>query len=104
MKNTNDKDKFAMKKLVSISAEPARNEIARLAYYFFEKSGRQHGHDVEHWLEAQAHLCTDSSHIAAFPQKLNQSNESEKMNLAKVRSVLLLGAASIHLLPPVSQG
>ena len=93
-----------MKKLVPIAAQPTPDEIARLAYYFFEESGRQHGHDGEHWLQAQAHLCTDSSHVAAFPQKLNQSNESEKMNLAKVRSLLPLGAASIHLLPPVSQG
>ena len=44
--------------------KPARQEIATLAYYLFEERGRAHGHDVEDWLAAEAHLCTDEKHCA----------------------------------------
>jgi hypothetical protein len=35
---------------------PSRDEIARLAYYFYETRGRPHGHDVDDWLSAQREL------------------------------------------------
>ncbi len=51
-----------MNRSIRIIAQPTQEEIARLAYYFYEESGRQEGHDVEHWMQAQAHLATDSVH------------------------------------------
>jgi len=30
-----------------------REEIARLAYEIFEREGRVHGRDLDHWLEAE---------------------------------------------------
>lgn len=30
-----------------------QKEIQKLAYELFEKSGRSHGRDIEHWLEAE---------------------------------------------------
>jgi hypothetical protein len=36
--------------------EITADEIARLAYRFFEESGREDGHDLEHWLRAEAEL------------------------------------------------
>ena len=30
-----------------------REEIARAAYYLYERSGWLHGRDTEHWLEAE---------------------------------------------------
>jgi Protein of unknown function (DUF2934) len=35
---------------------PSRDEIARLAYHFFETRGRRHGHDVDDWLAAAQEL------------------------------------------------
>jgi hypothetical protein len=35
---------------------PSRDEIARLAYHFFETRGRRHGLDVDDWLAAEQEL------------------------------------------------
>ncbi len=33
--------------------ESVQDKIARVAYELFEKSGRTHGKDIEHWIEAE---------------------------------------------------
>jgi hypothetical protein len=35
---------------------PSRDEIARLAYHFYEKNGRLDGHDLDDWLSAEQEL------------------------------------------------
>ena len=35
---------------------PSRDEIARLAYHFYETRGRHDGHDVDDWLSAEREL------------------------------------------------
>jgi hypothetical protein len=35
---------------------PSRDEIAELAYQFYEKRGRREGHDVDDWLSAERQL------------------------------------------------
>jgi hypothetical protein len=35
---------------------PSRDEIARLAYRFYETRGRRDGHDVDDWLAAEREL------------------------------------------------
>ncbi len=35
---------------------PSRDEIARLAYQFYEIRGRRHDHDVDDWLSAEREL------------------------------------------------
>jgi DUF2934 family protein len=35
---------------------PSRDEIARLAYRFYETRGRRDGQDLEHWLAAEREL------------------------------------------------
>ncbi len=35
---------------------PSRDEIARLAYEFYETRGRRDGHDVDDWLSAEREL------------------------------------------------
>jgi hypothetical protein len=35
---------------------PLRDEIARLAYHFYETRGRREGHDVDDWLSAEQEL------------------------------------------------
>jgi hypothetical protein len=36
---------------------PSRDEIARLAYYFYETRGRRDGLDVDDWLAAEQELA-----------------------------------------------
>ena len=38
------------------AVKPSHDEIARLAYNLFSASGYMPGHDVEHWLQAEAQL------------------------------------------------
>jgi hypothetical protein len=40
-------------KKTSSAKESAQDKIARVAYELYEKSGRIHGKDIEHWLEAE---------------------------------------------------
>jgi Protein of unknown function (DUF2934) len=35
---------------------PSRDEIARLAYHFYETRGRRDGQDVDDWLSAEQEL------------------------------------------------
>ncbi len=37
-------------------AHPSRDEIARLAYHFYEARCQQHGHDIDDWLFAEQEL------------------------------------------------
>lgn len=37
----------------SSAKESVQDKIARVAYELYEKSGRVHGKDIEHWLEAE---------------------------------------------------
>jgi hypothetical protein len=47
-------------KPAAVRKRPGKNEgnleeaIARKAYEIFEERGREHGKDLEHWLEAEA--------------------------------------------------
>jgi len=36
---------------------PTHEEIAQLAFSLYESRGRQHGHDVEDWLQAEQELA-----------------------------------------------
>jgi hypothetical protein len=36
---------------------PSRDEIARLAYHFYEMRGRREGRDVDDWLAAEQELA-----------------------------------------------
>ena len=65
----------------SPAIEPRREEIAKVAYYFFEERGRQHGYDVVDWLRAVAHVCTDEKHA----QGICPTEESEAPNETKQR-------------------
>ena len=35
---------------------PSRDEVARLAYHFYERHGRREGHDLDDWLSAEREL------------------------------------------------
>jgi hypothetical protein len=38
---------------------PAADEVARRAYFSYVNQGSRPGHDVQHWLEAEAHLLSE---------------------------------------------
>ena len=42
-----------MAKYTGGRARPSRDEIARLAYHFYETRGRRGGKDVDDWLSAE---------------------------------------------------
>jgi hypothetical protein len=39
--------------------EPSPDEVARRAYFTYVNQGSRPGHDVQHWLEAEAHLLAE---------------------------------------------
>jgi Protein of unknown function (DUF2934) len=45
-----------MTKYTGGQERPSRDEIARLAYQFYETRGRRDGHDVDDWLSAEREL------------------------------------------------
>jgi hypothetical protein len=42
-----------------ISFTPSPDEVARKAYFVFENEGSQPGHEVQHWLKAEADLIAE---------------------------------------------
>jgi hypothetical protein len=38
---------------------PSPDEVARKAYFAYENHGSQPGHEVQHWLKAEADLIAD---------------------------------------------
>jgi hypothetical protein len=38
---------------------PSRDEIARLAYFFYQMRGRRDGRDIDDWLAAERELTRD---------------------------------------------
>ena len=42
-----------------VSFVPSPDEVARKAYFSYENEGSQPGHDVQHWLKAEADLIAE---------------------------------------------
>ena len=42
-----------------IDFTPSPDEVARRAYFSYVNQGAQPGHDVQHWLEAEAQLVAE---------------------------------------------
>ncbi len=42
-----------------IDCAPSADEVARRAYFSYVNQGSLPGHDVQHWLEAEAHLLAE---------------------------------------------
>ena len=43
------------------SFTPSPDEVARKAYFAYENNGSLPGHEVQHWLEAEAQLLAERS-------------------------------------------
>ncbi len=42
-----------------IDFAPSPDEVARKAYFSYVNQGSRPGHEVQHWLEAEAHLLAE---------------------------------------------
>ena len=42
-----------------INFTPSTDEVARKAYFAYENQGSQPGHEVQHWLKAEADLIAE---------------------------------------------
>ena len=41
---------------------PSPDEVARRAFFAYENQGSQSGHEVQHWLQAEADLIAERNH------------------------------------------
>jgi hypothetical protein len=55
----------SLKSLPNRSATMTDGDIARRAYELYEKRGREHGHDLDDWLQAERELQDALSSTAA---------------------------------------
>ncbi|MCI0539995.1 MAG: DUF2934 domain-containing protein [Verrucomicrobiales bacterium] len=69
-------------KKVKRSNSLSHDEIAKLAYSFFEERGHKHGHDVEDWLAAEAHVCTDNKHVSSSAKIVREQGEQKSNGFA----------------------
>jgi hypothetical protein len=55
----------------AIDSVPSPDEVARAAYLKYLNQGSLPGHDVQHWLEAEAHLLAQRNHtrVHGFPNQ-----------------------------------
>ncbi|MDP2665716.1 MAG: DUF2934 domain-containing protein [bacterium] len=52
--------------------KPTREEIARCAYLIYESRSREHGRDLEDWLEAETQLIADRNQEIETDEQTNQ--------------------------------
>ena len=58
--------KIRFAQMPDIGSEELTEEIIRKhAYELFEQHGCEHGHDLEHWLEAEAQVMGKKSSVSA---------------------------------------
>lgn len=55
-----------------IDFAPSTDEVARRAYFIYVYEGASPGHEVQHWLEAEAQLLAERNHTAV-PDLLNRT-------------------------------
>jgi hypothetical protein len=79
------------------------DEIAKVAYELFERDGRQHGKDQEHWLEAEriVHERKNTKKVGTKSKKAKVS--PVKPTTSKALSVKKLQSkSSIAISPPAN--
>jgi hypothetical protein len=59
---------FMAKTINKPEQRPSQQEIARRAYELYEKSGREPGHEMQHWLEAERQLLAAMQTQKVTPQ------------------------------------
>jgi hypothetical protein len=68
-----------------IDFSPAPDEVARRAYFCYENEGSLPGHDVQHWLKAEAELIAERNltRVHGFHHQVqyNHRTKSEGMTV-----------------------
>lgn len=70
-----------MTKQTKSFTEPTQDEIAAYAYKLWEAEGRPDGRDIDHWLQAKAHLTADRQYeagVLASPAAAAQTDTKKK--------------------------
>ena len=49
-----------------INPKPSPEEVSRSAYFRYLNEGSPSGRDVQHWLEAEAHVMAEISRVHGF--------------------------------------
>lgn len=70
-----------------------RHEIKKLAYELFEKNGRIHGHELEHWIEAERIVCSRHASAGNGKDVMAQKSVASK-SPAKKSTVKTAGKSS----------
>src|ERR1035437_6175482 len=77
-----------------IDFAPSADEVARRAYFSYVNQGSLQGHEVQHWLEAEAQLLTERNPSAASHTALaRQARSSARHRSASQRSAAAKKAA-----------
>jgi hypothetical protein len=76
-----------MTKQTKTFTEPTVEEIAAYAYKLWEAEGRPHGRDLDHWLQAKAHLTADRQYEAGvLTARDTETRKKRKTEPQTVRS------------------
>jgi hypothetical protein len=57
--NQNQKPAGPARAAADVDFTPAPDEVAKKAYFSYVNEGSESGHDVQHWLAAEAQLITE---------------------------------------------
>jgi hypothetical protein len=78
------------------SAVDLREQISRRAYELYERRGREHGHEVEDWLQAEAELARERTKPlageAVGKNRKPRATSSGKRKAKQVKQVEMIGA------------
>jgi len=67
--------------LNQIDFSPSTEEVARRAYFSYVNDGSRPGHDVQHWLAAEAHLLAerDRTRVHGFHKHSENNIHSQQI-------------------------
>jgi hypothetical protein len=78
------------------SALDLEEQIRRRAYQLYERRGREHGHEVEDWLQAEAELARERTKVlagkAVRKNRKPPVTSTAKTEAKKVKKVEIIGA------------
>jgi len=65
------------------SLKPTTEEITHLAYFIWEKEGRPHGCDMEHWFEAESLLMAATRKELKSLHDIGRQHSQHRVNTGK---------------------
>jgi DUF2934 family protein len=78
------------------SAVTPQEQISRRAYELYERRGREHGHEVEDWLQAEAELASERTKpVADDAVRKNRKppvTSSGKTKAKQIKKIEIIGA------------